>query len=88
MGEDEIGSQMGAVCWNLPGRKCPPAKPTIELNPSHPLVVKLDKKPMKIVLQIWPRCYRTKRVWPEGGHLVDPAAYVNRLNKLLLELVK
>ena len=87
MGEDEIGSQMRRLLESA-GQKVPTSKPTIELNPSHPLVVKLDQEADEDRFADLAKVLFDQASLAEGGHLVDPAAYVNRLNKLLLELVK
>lgn len=87
VGEDEIGSQMRRLLESA-GQKVPTSKPTIELNPSHPLVVKLDQEADEDRFADLAKVLFDQASLAEGGHLVDPAAYVNRLNKLLLELVK
>ncbi|HMW70174.1 MAG TPA: molecular chaperone HtpG [Cellvibrionaceae bacterium] len=87
VGEDEIGSQMRRLLESA-GQKVPTSKPTIELNPTHPLVVKLDQEADEDRFADLAKVLFDQASLAEGGHLVDPAAYVNRLNKLLLELVK
>jgi molecular chaperone HtpG len=87
VGEDEIGSQMRRLLESA-GQKVPSSKPTIELNPTHPLVVKLDQEPDEERFSDLAKVLFDQASLAEGGHLEDPAAYVNRLNKLLLELVK
>ena len=87
VGEDEIGSQMRRLLESA-GQKVPTSKPTIELNPTHPLVVKLDQEADEDRFADLAKVLFDQASLAEGGHLEDPAAYVNRLNKLLLELVK
>lgn len=87
VGEDEMGSQMRRLLESA-GQKVPISKPTIELNPTHPLVVKLDQEPDEDRFADLAKVLFDQASLAEGGHLTDPAAYVTRLNKLLLELVK
>ncbi|HEY6530243.1 MAG TPA: molecular chaperone HtpG [Cellvibrionaceae bacterium] len=87
VGEDEIGSQMRRLLESA-GQKVPTSKPTIELNPTHPLVIKLDQEVDEDRFADLAKVLFDQASLAEGGHLVDPAAYVTRLNKLLLELVK
>lgn len=87
VGEDEIGSQMRRLLESA-GQKVPTSKPTIELNPTHPLVIKLDQEADEDRFSDLAKVLFDQASLAEGGHLVDPAAYVTRLNKLLLELVK
>ncbi len=87
VGEDEIGSQMRRLLESA-GQKVPAGKPTIELNPTHPLVMKLDHEADEDRFADLAKVLFDQASLAEGGHLVDPAAYVTRLNKLLLELVR
>ncbi len=68
------------------GQEVPVAKRTLEINPEHPLLERLDKEGdedrfSELVLVIYDQANLA-----EGSQLEDPAAYVQRLNKLLLEL--
>ena len=64
----------------------PDSKPTLELNPIHPLVVKLDQESDEDRFADLLDILFDQANLAEGGQLKDPAAYVRRLNKLLLDM--
>jgi len=64
----------------------PEIKPTFELNPEHPLVKKLDQEADEDRFADLVTILFDQASLAEGGQLKDPAAYVQRLNRLLLEL--
>ncbi len=82
---DEMGAQMRRLLESA-GQKVPESKPTIELNPEHPLVKKLDQESDEDRFADLAKVLFDQASLAEGGSLEDPAAYVKRLNKLLLEL--
>lgn len=82
---DEMGAQMRRLLESA-GQAVPESKPTIELNPEHPLVKKLDQEPDEDRFADLAKVLFDQASLAEGGSLNDPAAYVQRLNKLLLEL--
>ncbi len=82
---DEMGAQMRRLLESA-GQNVPENKPTIELNPEHPLVKKLDQEPDEDRFADLAKVLFDQASLAEGGSLNDPAAYVQRLNKLLLEL--
>ena len=57
-----------------------------EFNPSHPLIEKLDAEPDMDRFDDLARVLFDQAALAAGDGLKDPAAYVRRLNKLLLEL--
>ena len=63
------------------GQAAPNAKPILEVNPSHPLVKKLDTTERFDDLA---HILFDQAVLAEGGHLEDPAAYVRRVNSILV----
>jgi len=68
------------------GQEMPSSKPILEVNPQHPLVGKLDNESDEDRFGELSRIIFDQAQLAEGGQLDDPAAYVTRLNKLLLEL--
>ena len=64
------------------GQKVPQAKPILELNPRHPLVARLKSQDGE--LADWPQLLLDEATLAEGGQLEDPAAFVRRINRLLL----
>ena len=83
--EHEMGAQMRRI-MEAAGQAMPDTKPTLELNPEHPLVVKLDQEADEERFADLTKVLFDQSLLAEGGQLTDPAAYVSRLNKLLLEL--
>jgi molecular chaperone HtpG len=65
------------------GQKVSQARPILELNPRHPLVARL--KELGADLADWPQLLLDQAVLAEGGQLDDPAAFVRRVNRLLLD---
>lgn len=87
VGEHEMGAQMRRLLESA-GQAVPEGKPVIEINPSHPLVQKLDQEADEDRFADLATVLFDQASLAEGGHLKDPAAYVGRLNKLLLDLFK
>lgn len=85
VGEQDMGAQMRRLLESA-GQQVPDSKPVIEINPEHPLVAKLDQEADEDRFGDLARVLFDQASLAEGGHLQDPAAYVGRLNKLLLEL--
>jgi len=85
VGEDDMGLQMRRI-MEAAGQAMPSTKPTFELNPDHPLVAKLNDEADEDRFSELTRVLFDQAQLAEGGQLEDPAAYVSRLNKLLLEL--
>ena len=85
VGEDDMGLQMRRI-MEAAGQAMPSTKPTFELNPEHPLVAKLNDESDEDRFSELTRVLFDQAQLAEGGQLEDPAAYVSRLNKLLLEL--
>jgi molecular chaperone HtpG len=65
------------------GQKAPPAQPILELNPEHALVARMAGDEAR--LADWARLLFDQALLAEGGQLDDPAAFVKRVNRLLLE---
>jgi molecular chaperone HtpG len=66
------------------GQKAPEARPILELNPNHPLVLRL-KHESDDGLKTWAALLLEQAILAEGGHLDDPAAFVRRVNEMLLK---
>jgi molecular chaperone HtpG len=65
------------------GQKAPDAQPILELNPEHALVKKLRDLPDGDAFGDRVRVLFDQALLAEGGMLDDPAAYVQRVNRLL-----
>ncbi len=85
IGEGDLGAQMRRLLEQA-GQAVPDSKPIFELNPDHPLVKKLDQEPDEDRFADLLNILFDQANLAEGASLEDPAAYVHRLNKLLLEL--
>jgi len=64
------------------GHDAPSTKPILEINPDHPLVLKL--KHDDAAFDEWANLLFDQALLAEGGHLSDPANFVKRMNKMLL----
>jgi len=85
VGEQDMGAQMRRIL-EAAGQKLPENKPVFELNPEHPLVQKLEQEVSEERFSDLAKVLFDQANLAEGAQLQDPAAYVARLNKLLLEL--
>lgn len=63
------------------GQKAPETRPVLEVNPEHPLVKKLDGS---VHFHDLAQILFDQAVLAEGGMPEDPAAYVKRVNALLV----
>jgi len=66
------------------GQKVPAAKPILEINPEHPIVLRLGSEEARFT--DWAVLLHEQALLAEGGSLDDPAGFVKRMNSLLLEL--
>ena len=68
------------------GQDVPGSKPTLELNPEHPLIARLDAEAEDTRFADLAHLLFGQATLAEGGTLEDPATFVKRLNGLLLTL--
>jgi molecular chaperone HtpG len=85
IGEHDLGRQMQQVL-RAAGQEVPEAKPVLELNPRHPLVQRLNAESGDARFGDLSLMLFEQAMLAEGEPLPDPAGYVRRMNKLLLEL--
>jgi molecular chaperone HtpG len=85
VGDQDMGAQMRRI-MEAAGQEVPVSKPILEINPSHPLVVRMDAEADEDRFTDLAAIIFDQAKLAEGGQLDDPAAYVARLNKLLLQL--
>ena len=85
VGEFDMGAQMRRI-MEAAGQPVPESKPTLEINPGHPLVNLLDQEQDEDRFADLAHVVFDQALLAEGGQLNDPAAYVERLNKLLLQM--
>ncbi len=85
VGEHDMGAQMRRLLEQA-GQDVPSSKPTIEINPEHPLLQKMDQESDEDRFSDLTWVIYDQANLAEGGALDDPASYVRRMNKLLLEI--
>ena len=85
VGDHDMGVQMRRI-MQAAGQQVPEARPIMELNPDHPLVKRLDAEPDEDRFATLATILFEQAQLASGDELEDPAAYVQRLNRLLLEL--
>ncbi|MBF8741748.1 molecular chaperone HtpG [Pseudomonas guariconensis] len=85
IGEQDLGLQMRQIL-EASGQKVPESKPIFEFNPGHPLIEKLDNEQSEDRFAELSHILFDQAALAAGDSLKDPAAYVRRLNKLLVEL--
>jgi molecular chaperone HtpG len=66
------------------GQKAPTSKPILEINPKHPVVLRLKNEEKKF--DDWVAVLFDQALLAEGGQLDDPASFVKRVNQLMLEM--
>ena len=83
--DQDMGPQMRRILAQS-GQSLPEAKPIFELNPSHPLLERLDREQDEDRFADLTNILMDQANLAAGNQLGDPADYVRRLNALLLEL--
>jgi molecular chaperone HtpG len=63
-----------------------PSQPVLEINPRHPLLRRLNHEPADPHLAEWAHVLFDQAVLTLGARIEEPAAFVNRLNDLLVTL--
>ena len=66
------------------GQKAPVSQPILEINPKHPVVLRLQAEENKF--DDWASVLFDQALLAEGGQLDDPASFVKRINQLMLEM--
>ncbi len=66
------------------GQKAPVSQPILEINPKHPVVLRLKTEDKKF--DDWVAVLFDQALLAEGGQLDDPASFVKRVNQLMLEM--
>ncbi|MBN8759639.1 MAG: molecular chaperone HtpG [Thiobacillus sp. 65-69] len=68
------------------GQAAPTVKPTLEINPAHTLVTRMNAESDEDRFADWAHLVFDQALLAEGGQLDDPASFVRRLNGLLAML--
>lgn len=81
VGEGELSPQMAQMLKQM-GQPVPDVKPTLEVNPNHPLIQKLETSAQFDDLA---QVIFDQALLADGGQLEDPASYLKRINALLMK---
>jgi molecular chaperone HtpG len=68
------------------GQPVPDSKPILEVNPTHPIVRRLADEGDPAQFNDWSHILFDQATLAEGGQIAEPAAFVRRLNSLMLAL--
>ena len=68
------------------GQQMPASKPIFEINPEHIIITKLKDESDDNKFNDWVDVLFDQSVLAESGQLDDPARFVEKLNKLMLQL--
>lgn len=85
LGEQEMAMHMQQLMKQA-GHEIPDNKPTLEINPTHPILKKMDVEPDEDRFGDWSKLLLDQAVLAEGGQLEDAAGFVRRMNELIIEL--
>jgi molecular chaperone HtpG len=86
-GEHDLSGNLERIL-KAAGQKAPSGRPILEINPTHPIVLRLKSEADDKRFGDWSQILFDQALLAEGGELEDPASFIARLNALLLELMK
>jgi len=78
-GEGDMSANLERLLKSA-GQAAPTVKPTLEINPSHVLVTRLNSEADEARFADWANLLFEQALLAEGGQLDDPASFVRRLN--------
>jgi molecular chaperone HtpG len=81
--EDDMSGNMARML-KAAGQKIPESQPILEINPQHPVVIRLKAETQHF--DDWAAVLFDQALLAEGGQLDDPAGFVKRINHLMLEM--
>jgi len=87
VGQYDMGGHMRRM-MEAAGQPVPEPEMALEINPTHPLIERLDKEPDEDRFAELALLIHAQAQLAEGSQLKQPAQYVARLNKLLLDLMQ
>ncbi len=67
------------------GQQLPDTKPILEINPQHPLVIRMQDEADMDQVKEWSTLLFEQAILAEGGQLENPAEFVSRLNKIIVD---
>jgi molecular chaperone HtpG len=81
--EHDLGMNL-ARSLKAAGQNAPMSKPILEINPTHPAVLRLKYE--EASFDDWAAVLFDQALLAEGGTLDDPATFVKRINQLMLAM--
>ena len=81
----DMSSQMARIMEQM-GQSSNAPTPIIEVNLEHPLISKMDQETDEDQFADLAKLVFDQALLAEGGQLKDPAAFVHRLNRLMLDM--
>ena len=81
--EHDLGGNLARIL-KAAGQQAPDMKPILEINPKHPVVLRLKYEEAKF--DDWTAVLFEQALLAEGGQLDDPATFVKRINELMMSM--
>ena len=81
----DLGAQMRRIL-EAAGQKTPTSKPALEINVKHPLLQRIESTGEDATFDDLSMLLFEQATLADGGQLAEPAAFVQRLNRLLLTM--
>jgi molecular chaperone HtpG len=85
LGEHDMALYMQQLLKQA-GHEMPVNKPVLEINPTHPLLKRMEAETDDDRFAEWASVLLDQAILAEGGQLEDPAGFVHRLNSLMLAM--
>ena len=83
--EQDMGRHLEQIL-KASGQNIPGSKPILEINPTHPVLQRIDSEPDEDRFADWAQILFDQALLSEGGQLRDPAGFVSKLNGLIVSL--
>ncbi len=87
VGNQDMGGHMRRL-MEAAGQPMPDADISLEINPEHPLIARLDDEQSEERFADLVTIIYGQSQLAEGSHLKEPGQYVDKLNQFLLDLMK
>jgi len=85
LGDQEMALHMQQLMKQA-GHEVPETKPTLEINPQHPILQLLDREVDDDQFNNWSKLLLDQALLADGGQLEDGAGFVKRMNEMFLAL--
>ncbi len=84
-GEQDMEASLQRIL-EASGQQLPSSKRVLEINPDHPILIKLKAEKEDERFNDWGNILFDQALLSEGGKLEDPAGFVHRLNEMFMEM--